>query len=106
MNVAKVISDLVDRLIKEWGYVPTQEEIMQAYIDGELMLSDNEEDILASMIKQDDKMNLDKMIEELYIDWFNNFLTVARFASYYGISEKLAIAIIEEGRIRHALNEL
>lgn len=86
MNVAKVISDLVDRLIKEWGYVPTQEEIMQAYTDGELMLSDNEEDILASMIKQDDKMNLDKMIEELYIDWFNNFLTVAQFASYYGIS--------------------
>ena len=51
MNVAKVISNLVDRLIKEWGYVPTQEEIMQAYTDGELMLSDNEEDILASMIK-------------------------------------------------------
>ena len=51
-------------------------------------------------------MNLDKMIEELYIDWFNNFLTVAEFASYYSISEKLAIAIIEDGRRRHALNEL
>ena len=51
MNVAKVISDLVDRLVKEWGYVPTQDEILQQYTDGMLTLSDEEEDILAGMIK-------------------------------------------------------
>ena len=47
-------------------------------------------------------MNLDKTIEELYLDWVNNFITVKKFASYYGISEVLADTIIEEGRNRYS----
>ena len=38
---------------------------------------------------------------EMYLDWFNNFLTVARFAEYYGITEDQARIIIHEGRILH-----
>jgi hypothetical protein len=34
----------------------------------------------------------------MYLDWFNNFLTVARFAEYYGMSENQAESIIENGR--------
>ena len=34
----------------------------------------------------------------LYLDWRNNFLTLARFAEYYGISEAYASRLIEEGR--------
>lgn len=35
---------------------------------------------------------------DLYIDWVNNFLTVERFAQYYGISEELAQMVIDHGR--------
>ena len=38
----------------------------------------------------------------LYLDWRNNFLTLARFAEYYGITERSATKIIEAGRL---LNE-
>lgn len=34
----------------------------------------------------------------MYLDWFNNFLTVPRFAEYYGITESLANKIIVNGR--------
>jgi len=32
---------------------------------------------------------------ELYLDYFNNFLTVGRFAEYYGITEEFARSIIQ-----------
>jgi hypothetical protein len=32
---------------------------------------------------------------ELYLDYFNNFLTVERFASYYEITEEFARSIIK-----------
>lgn len=35
---------------------------------------------------------------QMYLDWFNNFLTLKRFAEYYGISEQLANEIICFGR--------
>lgn len=35
---------------------------------------------------------------DLYCDYLNNFLTSARFASYYGMNEKHAQAIINMGR--------
>ena len=38
---------------------------------------------------------------ELYLDWTNNFLTVACFAEYYGITELRAGRIILEGRKLH-----
>lgn len=39
----------------------------------------------------------EKLIE-MYLDYVNNFITVAAFASYYNISERLARAIIDEVR--------
>ena len=36
---------------------------------------------------------------EAYLDWFNNFLTVERFAEYYGISEDYAYDLIQRGRV-------
>lgn len=35
----------------------------------------------------------------MYLDWFNNFLTIPRFAEYYGISETFADEIIRQGRL-------
>ena len=39
-----------------------------------------------------------------FLDWFNNFLTVSRFADYYGWSDEMAILVIDEGRELHALS--
>lgn len=35
---------------------------------------------------------------EMYLDYVNNFLTVSRFAEYYGITEKRANKIINKQR--------
>lgn len=35
---------------------------------------------------------------QLYLDWFNNFLTVGRFAEYYGLNTTQANAVINLGR--------
>lgn len=35
---------------------------------------------------------------EMYADWVNNFLTVPRFAEYYGLSEEYANLLIKTGR--------
>ena len=40
-------------------------------------------------------------IADMFRDWFNNFLTVACFADYYGISESRAERIIDTGRKIH-----
>jgi len=37
-------------------------------------------------------------VEEMYLDYFNNFLTVDVFAEYYGITRSNAQAVIKEGR--------
>lgn len=42
-------------------------------------------------------MSLDKFTE-MYLDWFNNFLTVERFAEYYEINVEQAQQIINLGR--------
>jgi hypothetical protein len=36
--------------------------------------------------------------EELYLDYVNDFLTVERFANYYGMSKEYANHVIEIGR--------
>jgi len=44
-------------------------------------------------------------IKEMYLDYFNNFLTVDRFAEYYNISKQKATYIINKGRsINHKNN--
>ena len=45
------------------------------------------------------KLNKIMELEKMYLDYFNNFLTVGRFAEYYGISVKEANEIINLGRI-------
>ena len=40
-------------------------------------------------------------LQDMYLDWVNNFLTVERFAEYYRITPPQAIAIIELGRKAH-----
>lgn len=43
-------------------------------------------------------------IVQMYLDWFNNFLTVGAFADYYCISQELAEQIIREGSELHELS--
>ena len=38
-------------------------------------------------------------LELLYLDYFNNFSTIEKFAEFYGISEDKAITLIDIGRI-------
>ncbi len=40
-----------------------------------------------------------EQITTLYLSYVNDFLTVEKFAEYYGISEILANDIINKGRI-------
>ena len=43
-------------------------------------------------------MNYKETTEMVYLDYINNFLTVAKFAEHYGISEIFADQVITEGR--------
>ena len=36
--------------------------------------------------------------EELYLDWFNNFVSIGAFAEHYEIEKHTANVIIEAGR--------
>ena len=46
-------------------------------------------------------------MEKMYLDYFNNFLTVERFAEYYSISTDKAHEIINKGRtINHTNPEV
>ena len=38
-------------------------------------------------------------LELLYLQWFNNFLSVKKFAEFYGMSEDKAIILIDMGRV-------
>lgn len=40
-------------------------------------------------------------LANMFLDWFNNFLTIERFASYYEVDEEKARRIIEIGRRIH-----
>lgn len=40
----------------------------------------------------------DKFCEKVYLDYVNNFLTVSKFASYYGITEQEAVNFINNER--------
>ena len=40
-------------------------------------------------------------LQEMYLDWFNNFLTIKRFAEWYNIDEERAAVIISVGRKIH-----
>ena len=40
-----------------------------------------------------------EQLELLYLDWYNNFISVKRFAEFYGMSEDKAIILIDMGRV-------
>ena len=40
-----------------------------------------------------------KELELFYLDWFNNYLSVEKFAEFYGMSEDKAIILIDMGRV-------
>lgn len=37
-------------------------------------------------------------IADMYLDYFNNFISIIRFSNYYGLSEEDGNLVIEEGR--------
>ena len=37
-------------------------------------------------------------LELFYLDYFNNFITVEKFAEFYGITEKKAVTLIAIGQ--------
>jgi len=46
-------------------------------------------------------MNIRKQLNEMYIDWVNEFLTIERFAEYYGITVKQAYTLLALGLAIH-----
>ena len=42
-------------------------------------------------------MNKKDVIERMYLDWYNNFCTIERFAEYYNLSIEQAKQIINIG---------
>ena len=40
-----------------------------------------------------------KTLELFYLDFFNNYLSVKKFAESYGISEDKAVTLIDMGRV-------
>jgi len=44
--------------------------------------------------------------QDMYLDWVNNFLTVERFAEYYGITTSYAEYVIDLGRKHNELAAL
>lgn len=61
-------------------------------------------DFLKAILKLKEKTKVEKIKEistlcnELYLDYFNNFITTGRFAEYYGISDKVSKSILTIGR--------
>lgn len=42
-----------------------------------------------------------KILQNIFMDWFNNFLTVECFANHYGFTEEKAMRVIALGRKVH-----
>lgn len=51
------------------------------------------------MYKINKHMITHNLILDMYLDYVNNFLTVEKFAEHYNITENLAKAIINAGKI-------
>jgi hypothetical protein len=62
----------------------------------------NTDAIKKARIKNIEDLQLVGDLEQLYLDWFNNFLTLERFAEYYKIHITHAQTIIERARKRVA----
>lgn len=47
------------------------------------------------------KTAYDDYLDFLFMDWFNNFLTLDRYADYYGLEKDQAHKVINAGRKIH-----
>ena len=47
------------------------------------------------------KAAYDEYLDFIFMDWFNNFLSVERFAEYYGLEIEQAEKVINVGRKIH-----
>lgn len=47
------------------------------------------------------KQALDDHLDFIFVDWFNNFLTIQSFAEYYGLEIEQAKKAIDVGRKIH-----
>ena len=45
--------------------------------------------------------NLGEQLADLYLEWFNNYLTVEKFAEHYQVTEKDAVNLLNYGRRYH-----
>lgn len=54
----------------------------------------------ASTLISNNELTKDHMAD-LYLDWFNNFLTVSSFAYYHGLTATQASDIIDQGKVHH-----
>lgn len=45
-----------------------------------------------------EEVTTDQQKMDFYLEWFNDFLTVERFAEYHMISDREALSIIQEGK--------
>ena len=45
--------------------------------------------------------NLGEQLADLYLEWFNNYLTVEKFAEHYQVTEKDAQQMLHNGRRYH-----
>ena len=43
-------------------------------------------------------MTLKRELSEVYLDWVNNFVSIAGFAEYYGLTKKQARTLIDLSR--------
>jgi hypothetical protein len=65
----------------------------------------NDNDIIKQLRANDphglldaDKIAEDSEAIKLYLDWWNNFITLGAFADYYGMTEHEALTMINVGR--------
>lgn len=46
-------------------------------------------------------MSIKANIQEVYLDWVNNFLTIEKFAEYYGLDRFEAALLVKLGEAIH-----
>ena len=52
-------------------------------------------------INHETVLETDQEYRDMYLDWVNNWISIGRFAAYYGWSEETAAHMIEQGREAH-----
>ncbi len=75
----------------------------------QLIRSQDQSETLDPKVKQiwvEHRQKLIDQAEELYLEYFNNFLTVEAFASFYGISAGFALKLIEAGEAVNYLRSI